>query len=71
MPDIIRLGKTMKIHLNGIFEAKTSKINSAVMEGLKNKIRTVLKRSYGLKAQKYRYTIIYLVAGGLKLPQEC
>ncbi len=31
MPDIIRLGKTMKIHLNGIFEAKTSKINSAVV----------------------------------------
>ena len=71
MPDIIKLGKTMKRHLNGILEAIKSGINSAVVEGLNNKIRTAFKRSYRLKAQKYRDTIIYLVAGGLKLPPEC
>lgn len=28
------------------------------------------KCSYGFKVQEYRDTIIYLVAGGLKLPQN-
>ena len=67
MPDIIKLGKTMKRHLNGILEAIKSGINSAVVEGLNNKIRTAFKRSYGFKAEKYRDTIIYLVAGDLNL----
>jgi transposase len=68
MPDIIKLGKTMKRHLEGIMEAIRSGINSAVVEGLNNKIRTAFKRSYGFKAQGYRDTIIYFGAGGLKLP---
>ena len=70
MPDIIRLGKTLKRHFNGILEAIKSGINSAVVEGLNNKIRTAFKRSYGFKSQEYRNRIIYLVAGGLRLPTE-
>ena len=70
MPHIIRLGKTTKRHIGGILEAIRSEINSAVAEGLNNKIRTAFKRSYGFKAQKYRDTIIYLVAGGLRSPQN-
>ena len=71
MLDIIKLGKTINRHLAGIMEAIKSGINSAVVEGLNNKIRTAFKRSYGFKAQEYRDTIIYLVAGGLKLPPQC
>ena len=71
MPDIIKLGKTMKKHIDGVLEAIRSGINSAVVEDLNNKIRTAFKRSYGFKAQEYRDTIIYLEAGGLKLPPEC
>ncbi|MGP6240348.1 transposase, partial [Cuniculiplasma sp. SKW4] len=71
MSDIIKLGKTLKRHLKGIPETIKSGINSAVVEGLNNKIRTAFKRSYGFKAQEYRDTIIYLVAGGLRLPPEC
>jgi transposase len=71
MPDIIKLGKTMKRHPDGIMEAIRSGINSAVVEGLNNKIRTAFKRSYRFKAQEYRDTIIHLVAGGLKLPPQC
>jgi transposase len=58
-------------HLDGIMESIRPGINSAVVEGFNNKIRTVFKRSYGFKAKEYRDTIIYLVAGGLKLPPEC
>ena len=71
MPEIIKLGKTMKRHIEGILEAIRSGMNSEVLEGLNNKIRTAFKRSYSFKAQEYRDTIIYLVAGGLKLPPEC
>jgi transposase len=71
MPDIIKLAKTIRRHLDGIMEAIRTEINSAVVEGLNNKIRTAFKRSYGFKAQEYRDTIIQLVAGGLKLPPEC
>ena len=71
MPDIVKQGKTIKRHLGGILEAIRSTINSAVVEGLNNKIRTSLKRSYWFKAGRYRDTIIFLVAGGLKLPPKC
>ncbi|MCL5888357.1 MAG: transposase [Candidatus Thermoplasmatota archaeon] len=67
----MKLGKTVKRHIDGIMEAIRSGINSAVVEGLNNKIGTAFKRSYGFKAQEYRDTIIYLVADGLKLPPEC
>ena len=50
--DIIRIGKTLKRHIDGILEAIGSGINSAVVEGLNNKIRTAFKRSYGFKSQK-------------------
>ncbi|WMT50353.1 MAG: transposase [Thermoplasmatales archaeon] len=65
------MGRTYKRHLNGILEVIKFEIDSAVVEGLNNKIRTAFKRSYGFKAREYRDTIIYLVAGGLRLPPEC
>ena len=52
MPDIIKIGKILKRHLNGILEAIKSGINSAVVEGLNNRIRTAFKRSYGFKARE-------------------
>ena len=67
MPEIIKLGKTMKKHIDGILEAIRSGINSAVIEGLNNKNRTVFKCAYGFKSHEYRDTIIFLVAGRLKL----
>jgi len=68
IPHIIKLGKTIKRHIEGILVVIQSGINSAVVGGLNNKIRTAFKRSYGFKAQEYRDTIIYIVAGGLRLP---
>ena len=49
MPDVIKLGKAIR-----------SGINSAVVEGLNNKIRTAFKRSYGFKAQEYTGTQSYI-----------
>ena len=66
MPDIVKLGKTVKRHIKGILAAIRSGINSAVVEGLNNKSRTAFKRPHGFKDQEYRDTIIYLGADGLK-----
>jgi transposase len=71
MPDIIKLGKTIKRHLACIMEAIRTGRNSAVVEGLNKKIRTAFKQYCEFKTQEYRDTIIYLVSGGLKLPPEC
>ena len=54
-----------------MLEAIRSGINSAVVEGLNNKIKTTFKRSYGFKSYEYRDIITYLVEGGLKLFPEC
>ena len=62
MSDIIKLGKTMKGHIEYIPETIRSEINSAVVDGLNNKLRTAFKMSYGLKPWKYRGAIICLVA---------
>ena len=50
LPDIVKLGKSMNTHIDGILEAIRSGINSAVVEGLNNKTRTAFKRWYGFKA---------------------
>ena len=67
MPNIIKLGNIIKRHLAGIMGAIKSGINSAVVEGLNNKICTAFKRSCGFNAQDYRDTTIYLLAGRLSL----
>lgn len=46
-------------------------LNNGVAEGLNNKIKTAFKRAYGLKTEKYRNTMIYLMAGKLTLPTRC
>ncbi|MEM0135223.1 MAG: hypothetical protein QXU18_08380 [Thermoplasmatales archaeon] len=45
--------------------ASRSRINSAVVQGLNNRISTAFKSSYGFKAQEYRDTTKYLLAVGL------
>ena len=40
MPDIAKLGKTIKRHLGGILDVIRSTTNSAVIKGLNNKIKT-------------------------------
>ena len=69
--EIIKLAKTIDKHYSGILEAIKSKLNNGIAEGLNNKIKTAFKRSYGFKTEKYRNTMIYLVAGKLDLPTRC
>lgn len=69
--EIVKLAKTIDKHFSGIMEAIKRKLNNGVVEGMNNKIKTAFKRSYGFKTEKYRNTMIYLVAGKLDLPTRC
>ena len=71
IPEIISVSKAIKKHSQGILEAMMNGLNNGVAEGLNNKIKTAFKRSYGLKTEKYRNTMIYLMAGKLRLPTRC
>ena len=44
---IVRFVKTVKAHLNGILKAIELRVSTGPVEGLNNKIKTVLKRAYG------------------------
>ncbi len=59
--EIVKLAETVHTHSYGILEAIRTGLNNSVAEGLNNKVKTVVKRSYGFKTAKYRNTMIYLV----------
>lgn len=69
--EIITLAKMIKRNSYGILESIKQNISNGIVEGLNNKIKTAFKRSYGLKTEKYRNTIIFLMAGKLSLPTRC
>ena len=64
---VVFLAETMHKHSYGILEAIRTGLDNSVAEGLNNKVKTVVKRSYGFKTAKYRNMMIYLVAGKLEL----
>jgi transposase len=70
LPEMSKLAKSIRNHLEGIIESVRQKVTSGYAEGLNNKIRTAFRRAYGFKAREYRDTMIYLIAGGLSLPTQ-
>ncbi len=68
---IAEAARTIKRHWDGILAFIRSRITNGIVEGLTSKIKTALKRAYGLKTFANYRTIIYLVAGKLELPTRC
>ena len=68
--EIVKLAETVHTLSYGILEAIRTGLNNSVAEGLNNKVKTVVKRSYGFKTVKYRNTMFYLVTGKLELSQS-
>ena len=69
--ELLTLAKMVKRISQGILESIKQGISNGVVEGLNNKIKTAVKRAYGLKTEKYRNTMIFLMAGKLSLPTRC
>jgi transposase len=70
LPEMSKLAKSIRNHIEGIIESVCQRITSGYAEGLNNMIRTAFRRAYGFKAREYRDTMIYLIAGGLNLPTQ-
>jgi len=68
---IVDVGRTIKAHWYGIMNSLIYRLSNGPMEGLNNKIKTAFKRAYGFKSIDYMTTIIYLIAGDIKLPTRC
>ncbi len=68
LPEMAKLAKSIRNHIEGIIESVRQRVTSGYAEGLNNKIRTAFRRAYGFKAKEYRDTMIYLIAGKLNLP---
>jgi transposase len=43
----VRFARTVRAHLDGILTAVELGLSSGIVEGINNKIKTILKRSYG------------------------
>lgn len=68
---IKQLAKTIRNHWNGILNFFDSYISNGIIEGLNNKIKTAMRRTYGFKTFEYLRVIIFLVAGKIPLPTLC
>lgn len=56
---IVRFAKTVKCHLDGILKAIELRVSTGPVEGLNNKIKTVLKRAYGFLNVDHLIRAIY------------
>jgi transposase len=65
---IVKIGKMIKFHWDGVINSFRYKLSSGPMEGLVNKIKTAVKRAYGFKTLKNLEIISYLMAGDIELP---
>lgn len=65
------VAELIKRHKDGILSYLRSRITNGIIEGVNSKIKTAVKRAYGFKSFSYYRTIIYLVAGKLKLQKFC
>jgi len=65
----VRLGRTIRKHIEGILEFIETKLNNGRLEGMNNKIRLLSHRSYGFHSAKALIATVYLCCSGIELPQ--
>ncbi|KJF18950.1 transposase [Acidithrix ferrooxidans] len=72
IPSFVRLSKTIRIHKAGIMAAIELGVSNGRVEGLNNKIRSIIARCYGLHSAKSTLALVMLSCGpiDLKLPYE-
>ena len=56
---LMQLGKTLLSHANGILSWWEHRINNGRMEGINNKIKTLLRQTYGLRDDRYFVLKLY------------
>jgi transposase len=68
LSEMVKVGKTIKRHWDGILRWKESKINNGLLEGLNSILQAAKRKARGYKKQHFK-TIAYLLTGKLNLSQ--
>jgi transposase len=65
----VRLGRTVRQHLDGILAFIDSRLTNARLEGMNNKIRLLSHRAFGFHSAEPLIATIYLCCSKITLPQ--
>lgn len=68
IPEMVKVGKTIKRHWDGILRWKESRINNGLLEGLNSILQAAKRKARGYKKDHFK-TIAYLLTGKLDLSQ--
>ena len=66
----VRLGRTIRKHLDGIRAFVEKRVSNARAEGINNKIRLLSHRAYGFHSAAPLIATVYLCSGGIRLPSQ-
>ncbi len=67
IPDIVKAAKTVRQHQEGILRWFTSRVTNGILEAINGLVQSAKRRARGYRSVKNLRTMIYLIAGGLKL----
>ena len=67
IPDIVKAAKTIRQHEQGILRWFTSRVTNGILEAINGLVQSAKRRARGYRSVKNLRTMIYLIAGGLKL----
>lgn len=67
IPQFIKIGKTIRKHLDGIHAALDRGLANGRHEGLNNKVRLIIRRAYGFHTAEHALAMIMLVCGPVTL----
>jgi transposase len=66
---MVKIAQMIQSHLPGILAHWKWRLTNAFMEGLNSVFQAVKRRARGYRSSTYLITVLYLVAGKLRLPQ--
>jgi transposase len=64
----VKLGRTIRKHLDGVLALLTERISNGLAEGMNNKIRLLSHRAFGFHSAPPLIATIHLCCGGIILP---
>lgn len=67
IPEMVKAAKTIRNHESGILRWFTSRVTNGILEAINGLVQSAKRRARGYRSVKNLKTMIYLIAGGLKL----
>ena len=67
LPPFIRVARTIRAHLDGIYAYIELRLTNGLTEGINNRIRMVARRAFGFHSPKALIAMIFLTCGDIPL----